>query len=109
VLVHEIAVHAERRVAQLAHRVPERLHLLGRDRLRPLGEFLEQRAGEGDLEGSLRDRQEAELLADDLALLGDLEPAVHRAGRQRGERAVHRRAAAASDAANSLASASWPS
>src|SRR6478735_8713943 len=97
-LVHEIAVHAERRVAQLAHRRAERLHLLGAHFLRPLRELLEQRASERDLEGSFCDREEAKLLGNDLALLGDLDSTVDRARRERGERAIDRRAAAAPDA-----------
>src|SRR5215218_9182217 len=100
-LMYQIAVDAERGVAKLAPRRAERLHLLRAHRFGPLGELLEQRAGERDLEGSLRDREKAKLLGDDLALLGDLESAVHRAGRQRGERAIHRRSATASDASPS--------
>ena len=42
---------------------------------------------------------EPELLRDDLALLGDLDASVDRARRQRGERAIDRRSAAAPDAA----------
>src|SRR6185369_16243433 len=48
---------------------------------------------------TLGNGEEPELLRDDLSLLGDLEPAIHRARRECGERAIDRRSAAAPDAA----------
>ena len=60
---------------------------------------MQQHAGDRDLERTLGDGQQTELLRDDLTLLGDLDVAIHRAGRQRRQRAIHRRAAAAADAA----------
>ena len=100
VLVHEIAVHAERRVAQLAHRAadttpsprrsPTRGHSVNSCSSAPASVTSRVRSATG---------RRPNCCADDLALLGDLDAAVHRARRQRGERAVHRRAAAASDAA----------
>jgi hypothetical protein len=60
---------------------------------------VQQRAGQCHVQRTLGDRQQAELLGDDLALLGDLDASVHRAGRQRTERAIDGRTAAAADTA----------
>src|SRR5207244_13594331 len=81
--------------APAAHHPPEARLLTGPELAAPVLEPVQQHPAQHQLEAPLRDGWETEVLRDDFALLGDLDPAVYRARGQRGERARHGRAAAA--------------
>src|SRR5690606_1427155 len=58
-----------------------------------------ERSAQHDLERALGDRENAELLADRLTLLGDLDAAAEGPGGDRRERSVDRRTSASTDGA----------
>jgi hypothetical protein len=97
--VDERAVHRKRLAGQPIHDLAEPCFLARREIRAPVREGVHQRAGDGHLQRAFGDRQQAELLGDDLPLLGDLDAAADGAGRKRGQRPPHRRPAAATDGA----------
>ena len=66
----------------------------------PVGEAVQQHARHRHLERPFGNREQAELLRDDLALLRDLDVPIHRLGRQGREGAMDRRPPATAHASS---------
>src|SRR5207253_1190093 len=80
------------------HHLAEVFHFLDTDAFPPVGELLQQHAGRIHLQRPLCNGQQAELLRDYLALLGDLDAPPGGLRRQRRERTINWRSTAAPDA-----------
>src|SRR5690606_23328216 len=98
-LVHDLAERGARVNRDLVDESPVLSELLGADVLLEVQVRRHERSAQHDLERALGDRENAELLADRLTLLGDLDAAAEGPGGERRERSVDRRTSASTDGA----------
>src|SRR5450759_1588717 len=98
VIVDQLVIDIPRSHRHAIHHLSKVFDLFYAHLLSPITELVQQHSRRRHLQRALGHRQQAELLRDDLPLLGDLDAALGRPGRQSGESAIDGRATTAPDA-----------